>query len=196
MEDAIDIVVLAAGAATRFGRPKQLEPVRGVAMVRRAAQAALATGLRVNVVIGAHAEAVSGALQGLPLTLVLHPTWATGMGGSIACGIRVIAGKSPASSAAIVCLADQPAVDAADLCRLVASHSDHPGHIIAADYGDAIGPPCLFPRAFYDALGALDGTRGARALLGRHPDRVVTVAMPNARVDINVPDDLRANFPP
>jgi len=60
-------VVLAAGASTRLGTPKQLVEYAGEPLVRRAAGAALGSGARpVIVVLGADADRVARALAGLP----------------------------------------------------------------------------------------------------------------------------------
>ena len=57
-------ILLAAGAATRMGRPKQVEIVNGQPMVVRAVLTALDSGVdRVPVVTGAHAEPVRARLD-------------------------------------------------------------------------------------------------------------------------------------
>lgn len=185
------IVLLAAGRASRFGALKQLEALRGRSLVRRAAETALWTDLPVWVVTGADAERVAAEIDEMApqrLRVVHNPDWARGMGGSIACGVRAARAEA---SALIVMLADQPLVQARDLLELLDEHAADLGAIVAADHGDGvIGPPCLFPAADFDALAALEGDRGARALLGRHPDRVRRVAMPHAALDIDTPDDF------
>ncbi|MFM8782128.1 MAG: NTP transferase domain-containing protein, partial [Gemmatimonadota bacterium] len=64
-------ILLAAGAATRMGRTKQLLPVEGVPMVRRAAELLRAAGCAPLVVVTGHdAEAVEAALDGLDVRCV------------------------------------------------------------------------------------------------------------------------------
>ncbi len=66
--ERIGAVVLAAGAASRMGAPKQLLPFEGASLVRRAAQAAIAAGCEpVVVVTGSHAKEVLQALVDLPV---------------------------------------------------------------------------------------------------------------------------------
>lgn len=187
----IDIVLLAAGGARRYGSAKQLALLDGTSLVRRAAQAALATGARLTVVTGAYADGVAAQLSGLPLALAHNSAWQQGMGSSIACGARHVMAASPHSRALIVCLADQPRVDGSDLDRLIAESQRDPRSIVAADHGTTLGPPCLFPKAFYAELAALDGTQGARRLLDSHADRVRRIAMPDAGIDVDTVDDLR-----
>src|SRR5581483_9987057 len=142
----IAVVVLAAGEARRFGRAKQLALLDGAPMVRRAAIAALRTGARVAVVTGAYREEVETTLRDLPLGRVYNADWASGMGGSIAAGIAWLDALEPIASAAIVALADQPRIGAAELLELIRAHREDATSIVAARYGEITGPPCLFPR--------------------------------------------------
>jgi molybdenum cofactor cytidylyltransferase len=181
------IVLLAAGTSSRFGSLKQLVSWEGRSLVRRAADTALATGLPVWVVTGAGSERVQAELAGLRLTCVHNAGWARGMGGSLALGVRAVG----SADALLVMLADQPLVTVEDLRALQVAHAAHPESIVAAEYGDGVlGPPCLFPSSDFPALMALDGDRGARALLRQNPDRVRRVAMPNAAFDVDTPEDL------
>lgn len=181
-------VLLAAGSASRYGSAKQLLPIDGEPMVRRAALAALHSGARLLVVTGAHAAAVEAALAGLPLELLHNPDWEQGMGGSIGCAFRHI-GLS--SSASLVLLADQPRVGADELLRLIDAGQRMPGRIIAADHGTLLGPPCLFPQRWYPELAALSGPQGARRLLQKHAAEVESLPLPQATADIDTPEDYR-----
>lgn len=186
-------VLLAAGSASRFGSPKQLAPINGVALVRRTAQAILASGAELVVVTGAYADEVAAALRGLPLRLAHNPYWELGMGESIARGFRELSRQLAPPPASLLCLVDQPRVDEPQLRRLLDRHLAQPRSIIVSDHGETAGPPCLFPVEFYAELTRLSGPRGARSVLERHRDRVLTVAVPEAALDIDRPEDhLRA----
>ena len=184
------MLVLAAGNASRFGGPKQCAVVDGVPLVRRAALAGLAVAAHVVVVTGARADAVADALRGLPLEMLHNAEWADGMGASITCGIHHVA-QNPAARATLICLSDQPLVGAAQLQRLIEAHRYAPDHIIAADHGPTRGPPCIFPRRFYQDLAALSGAEGARQLLAGHVAKVRSVAMPEASIDIDTREDFQ-----
>lgn len=181
------IVLLAAGASSRFGVPKQLQCVHGIPLVRRAALVALETGLSVWLVTGAEAVAVDQAVAGLPLHLVHNDAWSNGMGGSLARGVLEAA---PQASAVLVMLADQPLIETDDLRRLLSQSAAHPDAIVAADHGEVLGPPCVFPGEFFDELASLQGDRGARALFKQHAERVRRVTMPHAALDVDTPEDL------
>lgn len=105
--------------------------------------------------------------------------------------MRTVRGPAPPPAAVLILLADQPLVSVEDLHRILREHQAHPDAIVAADYGDdVLGPPSLFPARWFDALGALQGDRGARALLREHRASVRTLAMPDAGVDVDTPEDL------
>jgi CTP:molybdopterin cytidylyltransferase MocA len=184
-------LLLAAGEAQRFGAAKQAALLDGVALVRRAALAALDAGTDVTVVTGAHRDEVEQALAGLDVTLLHHAGWAEGMGSSIACGFRHFLALPGAPRAALICLADQPRIGLQQLARLLDTHRDAPARILAADHGDTLGPPCLFPPAFHAELAALSGAQGARRVLQAHRDAVRAIAMPEAAIDVDTPEDLR-----
>ncbi|MES0873149.1 nucleotidyltransferase family protein [Sinimarinibacterium thermocellulolyticum] len=188
-EPRIAGVLLAAGAARRFGSPKQLACLDGVALVRRSAQALLDAGLPLTVVTGAHADAVGAALAGLPLRLIHNADWREGLGRSIACAVAAL-GDDAALDGVLIALADQPLVGASQLRRLLAAHEA--GAITAADHGTVVGPPAVFARAHFAALAALRGDSGARALLAAQAGRLRRVPMPEAAIDIDTPAQWRA----
>jgi molybdenum cofactor cytidylyltransferase len=190
-EPRIAAVLLAAGEARRFGSAKQLAPFDGAPLVRRSAMAVLATGLPLTVVTGAHAEAVSAALAGLPLNLCHNADWQQGMGRSIAVAITAL-GKDESLDGVMICLADQPRVGEAQLRALLAEHSLRPDGITAADHGEVCGPPCVFARRHFAALSALRGHEGARGLLTAQASQVRRVPMPEAAIDIDTPEQYRA----
>jgi molybdenum cofactor cytidylyltransferase len=185
---SIGIVVLAAGAASRFGSAKQLAHIDGAALVRRAASAACASAAHVVVVTGAHRAAVEACLAGLPVECAFNADWESGMGSSIGCGIRALAAMQ-AVDAAIVALADQVAIGSSAFADLAAAYAGVPTNIVAAGYAGIVGPPCLFPRRYFGELTALRGDHGARSVLERHADSVRVLTLPAAAIDIDTQAD-------
>ena len=139
-------VVLAAGASTRFGSPKQtllLEPV--LERLRRARAID-----DIAVVAGAHDLVASER--------VVHcPQWELGPGASLRCGL---ASLGEDVSAAVVVLADGPWLAPAAVDRVVAAWRSGEDDVIAASYGGDRGHPVLLGR---DVWGVIPD-EGARAL--------------------------------
>lgn len=189
----IDILIIAAGEARRFGAAKQLASIDGVAMLRRVALQALGADSRVTVVLGAQSDEVAGCIDDLDVSVVHHADWSAGMGSSIAAGVASVAARMPRTTGIVVALADQPLVAAGDFLRMIDAHRKAPSRIIAADHGDGVvGAPVLFPDSFLDELIELGGVSGARSILQCHASEVDTLAMPTARIDIDTPADLAA----
>ncbi|MFZ9746982.1 MAG: NTP transferase domain-containing protein, partial [Opitutaceae bacterium] len=137
------LIILAAGASTRMGQPKQLLEVGGQPLLLRAVAAALAAPVwPVVVVLGAHAAVLRPLLAPQPVLVVENAAWAEGMASSLREGVAALAQFSRRLEAAVVVLADQPALDAAVIRRLIAAHHASGRALVAArDAGAADNHP-------------------------------------------------------
>lgn len=187
-------VLLAAGRSSRLGSPKQLLAFEGRSLVRRAALAALGSGCDgVVVVLGAGAQAVSRELSGLDLIQVENPEWEEGIGASIRRGVEAALERDPECEAVLLLLADQPAVSAPLLTRLLAERRESGSELVACAYAGSLGVPALFGRPHFPALRALGGDRGAKAILLAHAARVRRVAFPEGAIDVDTPEDVETH---
>ncbi len=177
--------VLAAGAARRFGGPKQLAVVGGQPMLRRIAEAATQSACaRTGVVLGARAEAVAAALRGLAVDRIDNAAWAEGMAASIRAAVNWA--RQAGADALLLALGDQPALGREHLDALVRT-SDGGRRTVASRYEGVLGPPALFPAAWFGKLAALSGDAGARGLLREAGADVVAVDWPAGAADLDVP---------
>jgi nicotine blue oxidoreductase len=163
----IGAVVLAAGAATRFGAPKQRLLVEEVLERVRAA------GIdEVVVVAGAHE---------LEATAPIVPCadWKLGPGASLRCGLAALA---DGAEAAIVALADGPDLAPEAIRRVIAAWRAHGDDVLAASYGGERGHPVLLARAAWDDVP----DEGARALA----PLLVPCDDLGAPGDVDYPEDL------
>jgi molybdenum cofactor cytidylyltransferase len=189
MTPRLHVVLLAAGSSSRFGSPKQLAAVGGRPMLVRVLDALLELEGRdaIAVVLGANADRLGPLVRHESVNVVLNPDYAQGMAGSIRAGLAA----APADSRGVlIALADQVAVTSDDLRQLVMCWQQRPDRIVAAQYTGTTGAPAIFPSELFGELAALQGDRGARALLSLHADRVVAVPMPSAALDVDTPADL------
>lgn len=185
---SLHVLVLAAGAARRFGSPKQLVRVEGRPLLHRAVAAATGVaGHAVTVVLGAYADQLSALLRHSPVSMVINRQWEEGLASSLRAGIRALPGTC---EGVLVMLADQPNVTQADLARLASAWRAQPDWLIAASYQGHTGVPAVFPRWTFASFAELRGDIGARVLLERHTERTLRIPMPNAAVDIDRPEDL------
>lgn len=184
-------VILAAGASVRLGRPKQLLEIEGRPLVARVAEAALAGGASpVVVVLGANAEQIRPALQGLEVRLVLNQDWAEGMASSVRAGLHALGQITLRLDAVLLTVCDQPAFDAGTVRSLAAALQSSSRGIAAARYAGRHAVPAIFRREHFFALTRLKGDQGARALLQEKPDDVVAVDLPALALDLDTPGDL------
>jgi molybdenum cofactor cytidylyltransferase len=92
-----------------------------------------------------------------------------------------------------ITLGDQPLIDAEVIRRVVSLWRRAPTRqgAVAATYEDGRGHPVLFGASLFPALRALDGDRGARALLASLGDAVALVDVPGTQpVDVDTPEAL------
>src|SRR5687768_6293605 len=129
MHDQIAAIILAAGRAARMGRPKQLLDWGGRALVRVAAEHALAAPIdQVLVVAGAARDDVAAALENLPLRIIDNPDYAVGQSTSLRAGIAALGSEV---AAALVMLGDQPFVTPVILGRIIAEWRSSRAAIVA-----------------------------------------------------------------
>ena len=184
----LHVLVLAAGAARRFGSPKQLARIGDRPLlplcVGRATQVG---GHAVTVVLGAYAADLTPLLRHSGASVAINRDWEEGMASSIRAGLAHVSG---AIDGVLIMLADQPDVSSDDLARLVAAWRRQPDGLAAATYGSSFGVPAIFPRWCLRELHELRGETGARSVLHRHLEQLTRVAMPSAAFDIDTPEDL------
>ncbi len=201
----IAAIVLAAGRSSRFAGAEPTKLVvefGGKPLVRRVAEAALSSSARPVCVVTGHArEDVEEALRGLDLAFADNPDYASGLSGSLKCGLAAL----PADCAgAVVLLGDMPFVSAALIDRLVAAFSEAlaagtPPLAVAPVRAGARGNPVLIGRGLFPGVAALEGDSGARALIDAAGPRVIECAVEDdaALIDVDTAEtllELRGRF--
>jgi CTP:molybdopterin cytidylyltransferase MocA len=164
----ISAVVLAAGASTRFGSPKQavlLEPV----LERVRASAAVDD---VVVVLGAHDVVASERI-------VSCPDWERGPGASLRCGLAALGDEV---EAAVVVLGDGPRLDSRAIDRVVSVWRETGADRVAATYGGVRLHPLLLARTAWNEVP----DAGLRAL----PAQLVPCDDLDPPGDVDYADDL------
>jgi CTP:molybdopterin cytidylyltransferase MocA len=145
----IAAVILAAGASTRFGAPKQRVLLGPVLERVRASSVD-----DVLVVTGAH-EVEADA------RVVRSDDWERGPGASLRCGLAAL---DRSVEAAVVVLGDGPDLDPQAIDRVVATWLETGADVLAASYGGIRLHPVLLARRAWRRIPD-DGARGLAAQL-------------------------------
>lgn len=183
----IACAVLAAGASTRLGFPKQLLPWFGhTNLVQHAVDCAHGShATRVGVVVGAHAANVQRTLRGRDVEFV-YSAWRLGLSASVRAAARWA--DTGHAQALLLVLCDQPYLSPEHLARLLTSSRDGT-YLAASRYAGRAAAPALFPARYFPALSKLEGDQGAGQLLN-HASSAVLVDWPDGEVDIDTPSDI------
>ncbi len=182
-------IVLAAGASTRFGSPKQLLDWRGRPLLQHVIWQVLAAPVcEIVVALGAHYARVAPLIYGLPVTLTHNADWEAGLSSSVALGLRALRRRP---DAAVFLLADQPGASPELITRLIRSYADARAPIVLPRVHGQRGNPALFASELFSELMQVTGDQGGRALLTHYWDDIAWVdADERALFDIDEPEDI------
>jgi molybdenum cofactor cytidylyltransferase len=190
-------VLLAAGAARRFGAPKQLASLDGRPLITYALEHMLAVRslAGVLVVVGAHGGAVAAAVAGHEgARVVACPDWGEGLAASLRTGVA--AADAQGADAVLIHLADLPRVTP-EVMRLISERAlDAAGRLrdepVRATFDGAPGHPVVLPRGRFGLVARLRGDEGLRSILGGRGTIRVEVGHLADPVDVDLPEHLEA----
>lgn len=178
------VLVLAAGASRRMGRPKALLTAGRQNLLERAISNASCLSRDITVVAGCQYPLVRYRCRRQPAAWVYADHWPEGMAASLRAGIESL---RPAVKGVFILLVDQPLIAEDSLMALGRAAAEAPGRPFAADYNGKPGAPAYIPRRLWPDLLALEGDRGASGILARAG--AGTLAMPGAQWDVDTPED-------
>jgi molybdenum cofactor cytidylyltransferase len=186
------VIILAAGNSSRLGEPKQLLQYQDKTLIRHITEAASdAKSATVFVVTGSSASLIEAELDSLPVEVVRNPHWETGMASSIVAGLNELIRIHPNIAGAIFAVSDQPFVNAELFNALIEKASGHNAGIVASAYDNTFGTPVLFSSKYFPFLLQLSGTDGAKQLIKKFTDNVISIPFPLGGVDIDTQEDYQ-----
>lgn len=189
----VGAVVLAAGAASRFGGGKLRAELDGRPILRHVIDAAAEAGLDPIVVVGPPDDRLAG-LDLAPATVVTNPDPAEGLSSSVRLGLRALAldATRPSLDAAVILPGDQPRVRPAVIGALVdeAARSPDTPFVVARHERDRSPNPVLARREVWHLADELAGDRGFGPLLGSRPELVRWLDVAGENPDVDTREDL------
>ena len=189
MRPFVSGLVLAAGASTRLGRPKQLLPFGATTLLGHVfAEARAAASLdELIVVIGGAAAEVRQRVDLADAKVVENPEFGDGCSTSYRTGLAAL---DPRAEAVVILLGDQPGVERAVIDTVVDEWRRTRDRIMLAAYRGREGHPLVFARALFDQLVALRGDKAAWKIVDAHRDWIRAVPMDRAHPrDVNTPEE-------
>ena len=188
----IAAIIMAAGMSRRMGTiNKLLEPIDDEMMVTRVTRQVLASQVEhVMLVAGHEAEKVRAAVDDARINFVVNPDFADGLSTTLHCGLTHLPDDI---DAAVICLADMPAVTTSIIDQLIAAFNPEENRLICVPvYRGQRGNPLVLAKRFFSEMNELSGDKGAREFLRQYVDLVCEVEVDDAGVlhDIDVPESL------
>jgi len=187
----IAVIILAAGASSRMGTPKQLLKWKNTTLLGHALKTAKGINQsKIVVVLGANFELIKAKVNLDNCEILKNENWEEGLGKSIATGVSHVLRNDLNIDAVLVMLADQPLIDGAYLNTMIIAYREGAFQIVATSYKNGKqGVPVLFDKAYFQELSQLNDDKGAKAILRKHAANVIVV---NATHDVSDIDTIDA----
>jgi molybdenum cofactor cytidylyltransferase len=202
----LKVIVLGAGKSERFGDIKLLAKVKpnesSICLLEHVLQRISAalnllniSTANIHITTGRYHQQISTHID-QHFSLIYCEDANQGLGHTIAQSVEKTTStesenKSKSDvSHIMITLADQIALETNDYVRLIEQSLKSPTQLICATAAQKMMPPAIFPCHYFPDLMALQGDKGAKALLYKNKESLQTVTMPNAIIDIDTKQDL------
>ncbi|GGX15809.1 nucleotidyltransferase family protein [Aquimarina muelleri] len=190
----IAILILAAGASSRMGSPKQLLPWKKTTLIGHSIEQAITLQqASVYVVLGANYKLIYNEIRHFPVTVIHNTNWQSGIGSSINFGIKEIVEKDNLLyDAVLISLIDQPLIDRQHLDRLIAEYKQNTDFFVATGLKNRVGVPAIIPSSHFNDLLHLQEDFGARYIIKQNRNKVRVVSALDKAVDIDTKEEYEA----
>lgn len=162
----ISAVVLAAGASSRLGSPKQLLELEGKPVLQHVIDAVGSSHAdEVIVVLGHDAGRITSALK-IPRNgrTIVNEKHSAGQSTSVLAGLDA---AHPDTEAAVVVLGDQPRLQPRMVNRVIEAFLSRRAPFVRAAFSGSPGHPLLIARSEWATLSTISGDKGAREVIAK-----------------------------
>jgi molybdenum cofactor cytidylyltransferase len=206
----ISAIVLAAGRSNRMGQPKMIMPWGDTTVLGKVLETLMSAGINhLLVVTGGAREQVEDLCARYALHTVHNADYAKGeMLSSLQSGLRALiaslsqkveqpGGKDTRPAAALVCLGDQPQIQAGTVQSVCEAYQRRGSNLVVPSYQMRRGHPWLAARPLWDELLEMKSPQSPREFLNAHRREIEYVLVDNASVieDLDTPEDYLRHRP-
>ncbi len=190
MKGRFAIMILAAGAGSRFGGDKLGALVKNKPLYMHTLERMKGFGS-----FPAYVVTGSGEIAEQAEKLGIVPVWnrepELGISRSLNLGLARALGDVPDLEGVLFSVCDQPGMSASTIQQIFNTGARHPGAVVCAGNGSRCGNPVLWDRKYFPELMELSGDRGGRQVMKRHAGSLKIVqADPEELKDIDRREDL------
>ena len=186
MNKSIGIIILAAGASTRLGPPKQLLIYQEHSLIFNTVKVAVNSGCApIVVVLGAYANLIFPEVSNFPVKIVKNYDWQEGMNTSIKIGINSLKATQENIESVVLMLCDQPFVSTQLIQKIIDVYYLTGKAIVASKYAGTCGVPALFSAKFFPEMLNLKTAKGAKQIIKNYAHQVATVDFAKGEIDID-----------
>ncbi len=193
--DEFAAIILAAGLSSRMGTSnKLLLKHNGLSLLQHCVSAVKNSGIgEVLVVLGHDRANTETELAAMDVQHVFNEQYATGQMSSVQLGLQALSGHKKAT---LICLSDQPMIDATHLRKLMWAFENKPAdkEIVIPTYQSKRGNPVVLSASVRERVLEQGGNPGCRQYIDKNPALVSRVSFNDAAFvfDIDTPDEYAA----
>ena len=183
-------LILSAGYSTRMrGADKLLENIDGMTQLYRIAKAAAENG-DTYITLPFRDHPREEVLASMSITKLYLDDKNTGMGSSIAEGVKNIQSGDENVTGIIIIPADMPLIDYNAIQAFFTAHPKFPQSIVQAVDDNGPGHPVLFPRQYFKDLVKLKEETGGRGIINNSKNtKTLQFEGSTATLDLDTPED-------
>ncbi|MFH6770108.1 nucleotidyltransferase family protein [Gaetbulibacter aquiaggeris] len=184
------VLILAAGNSSRMGVSKQLLKWKYTNLLQHTINTVNEVNSENIVVLGANYSKIRSQIEDKNTHILCNKNWQKGLGSTISFGINYINNSLPHIDNVLIMLADQPLINADFLNQMIETQKLYQNKIICTLYqNEKLGVPAIFNNSFFEELLQLNNDMGAKNILQKYSDRILSVDGENLISDIDTIED-------
>jgi len=185
------VVILAAGASSRLGFPKQLVEYKGKALLQRMVD--LVNSLTFDsriLVLGSGVDEIKSQLKPGDIKVIVNKNWEEGMASSIRLGLNEALEIEKELDHLLILLSDQPLVTKEQIQELIDLQINKNSSATFSEYDGDIGVPAIFSSSVFPDLQKLQGDHGAKKMIYQEGFEYETLKLEEANFDVDTMNDV------